>query len=98
MVVEFVEELGANVRLWAANVRSDVSGPTGRRLWWCVISNRGEAARKAFETFAIYITPFVIIGAAVSFLMKRYAVDLSDVEKQAGPKPRRRISLGSLAH
>ena len=50
---------------------------------------------KAFETFAIYITPFLIIGAAVSFLMKRYAVDLSDVEKQAGAKPRRRFLLGA---
>ena len=53
---------------------------------------------KAFETFAIYITPFLIIGAAVSFLMKRYAVDLSDVEKQAGPKPSADFSweLGAL--
>jgi hypothetical protein len=50
---------------------------------------------KAFETFAIYITPFLIIGVAVRFWMKRYAVDLSDVEKQAGPKPRRRFLLGA---
>jgi len=50
---------------------------------------------KAFETFAIYVTPFLIIGAVVRFLMKRYAVDLSDVEKQAGLKPRRRFLLGA---
>jgi len=50
---------------------------------------------KAFETFAIYIMPFLILGAAVRFLMKRYAVDLSDVEKQAGPKPKRRFLLGA---
>jgi hypothetical protein len=50
---------------------------------------------KAFETFAIYVTPFLIIGAAVRFSMKRYAVDLPDVEKQAGPKPRRRFLLGA---
>ena len=50
---------------------------------------------KAFETFAIYIMPFLILGAAVRFLMKRYAVDLSDVERQAGPKPRRRFLLGA---
>jgi hypothetical protein len=49
---------------------------------------------KAFETFAI-ITPFLILGAAVRFLMKRYAVDLSDVEKRAGPKPKRRFLLGA---
>ena len=49
---------------------------------------------KAFETFAI-ITPFLILGAAVRFLMKRYAVDLSDVEKRAGPKPNRRFLLGA---
>ena len=31
------------------------------------------------------MTPFLIIGVAIRFLMKRYAVDLPDVEKQAGP-------------
>jgi hypothetical protein len=28
---------------------------------------------KAFEVFAIYVTPFLIIGAAIKLLMKRYA-------------------------
>jgi hypothetical protein len=50
---------------------------------------------KAFEVFAIYVTPFLIIGAAIKFLMKRYAVDLPDVQKQAGSKPRRRFLLGA---
>ena len=49
---------------------------------------------KAFEVFAIYVAPFLIVGVAIRFLMKRYAVDLPDVEKQAGPKPRRRFLLG----
>ena len=34
----------------------------------------------ALVVFAIYITPFLILGAAVKFLMKRYAVDLPDVQ------------------
>jgi hypothetical protein len=42
---------------------------------------------KAFEVFAIYVTPFLIIGAAIKVLMKRYAVDLPDVQKHAGSKP-----------
>ena len=48
----------------------------------------------ALEVFAIYVMPFLIIGLAIQFLMKRYAVDLPDVEKQVGPKPRRRFLLG----
>jgi hypothetical protein len=48
---------------------------------------------KAFEVFAIYVTPFLIIGAAIKLLMKRYAVDLPDVE-HAGSKPKRRFLLG----
>ena len=50
---------------------------------------------KALEVFAIYIAPFLIIGAAIKLLMKRYAVDLSDVQKHAGSKPRRRFLLGA---
>ena len=53
---------------------------------------------KAFETFAIYITPFLVFGAAVRFLMKRYAVDLSDVEKAGGPQTKAQISPRGLAH
>jgi hypothetical protein len=49
---------------------------------------------RAFEVFAIYVTPFLIIGAAIKLLMKRYAVDLPDVQKTAGSKPKRRFLLG----
>ena len=49
---------------------------------------------KALEVFAIYVTPFFIIGAAIKLLMKRYAVDLPEV-KNAGSKPRRRFLLGA---
>jgi len=49
---------------------------------------------RALEVFAIYVTPFLIIAAAIRFLMKRYAVDLRDVEKIAGSKPKRRFLLG----
>jgi hypothetical protein len=47
----------------------------------------------ALQIFAIYVTPFLIIAAAITLLMKRYAVDLTDVQKQ-GTKPRRRFLLG----
>jgi hypothetical protein len=50
---------------------------------------------KAFEVFVVYVTPFLIIGAAIKLLMKRYAVDLSDVQEHAGSKPRRRFLLGA---
>ena len=50
---------------------------------------------KAFGIFAIYIVPFLLIGAAIKFLMKRYAVGLSDVLKSAGSKPKRRFLLGA---
>jgi hypothetical protein len=49
---------------------------------------------KAFEIFAIYVMPFLIIGVAIKLLMKRYAVDLRDVQKNAGSKPKRRFLLG----
>jgi hypothetical protein len=52
---------------------------------------------KALETFAIYVTPFLILGAVAKLLLKRYAVDLTDVQAQAGPKrrPSRVFLLGS---
>ena len=50
---------------------------------------------KAFEVLAIYVTPFLIVGVAIKLLMKRYAIDLPDVQKQAGSKPRRRFLLGA---
>lgn len=51
---------------------------------------------RALELFAIYVTPFLIVGAAVKVLMKRYAVDLPEVQKHAGPnrRPRRLFLLG----
>ena len=50
---------------------------------------------KAFEILAIYLTPFLIVGAAIKILMKRYAIDLPDVQKQAGSRQRRRFLLGA---
>jgi hypothetical protein len=49
----------------------------------------------ALEVFAIYVMPFLVIGLGIRLLMKRYAVDLPEVEKQAGPKPKRRFLLGA---
>jgi hypothetical protein len=45
---------------------------------------------RAFETFVIYVAPFLIIGIAAKLLMKRRGVDLSDVQAQAGPNRRAR--------
>jgi len=50
---------------------------------------------RALEVLAIYVTPFVILGAAVKFWMKRHAVDLRDAQRQAGGPPRRRFLLGA---
>ena len=49
----------------------------------------------AFEVFAIYVTPFLVIAVAIKLLMKRYAVDLPDVQKQAGAARKRRFLLGA---
>jgi hypothetical protein len=59
------------------------------------ILDRGETAMKALEVFAIYVTPFLILGVAIRFWMKRHGVDLPEVEKQVGPKPKRRFLLGA---
>ncbi|QQO23927.1 hypothetical protein JJB98_30685 [Bradyrhizobium diazoefficiens] len=49
---------------------------------------------RAVETFAIYVTPFLILGVLAKLLLRRYAVDLIDVQEQAGPKRRaRRVFL-----
>jgi hypothetical protein len=52
---------------------------------------------RALVVFAIYVTPFLIIGIAAKLLMKRRGVDLSDVQAQAGPnrKPRKVFLLGA---
>ena len=51
----------------------------------------------ALGTFAIYVTPFLVLGLVAKLLLKRYAVDLSDVQEQAGAnrKPRRVALLGA---
>lgn len=50
----------------------------------------------ALETLAIYVTPFLLVGIAIKLLMRRYSVDLADVQEQAGPKrkPRKVFLLG----
>jgi hypothetical protein len=50
---------------------------------------------RALEVSAIYVTPFLILGTAVKFWMKRHVVDLRDVQRQAGGPPRRRFLLGA---
>jgi hypothetical protein len=50
---------------------------------------------RALEVIAIYVMPFLILAATVRFLMKRHAVDLPDVQKQAGGPPLRRFLLGA---
>ena len=50
---------------------------------------------RALEVFAIYVMPFLILGFAIKFWMKRQAVDLIDTQKQAGGPPRRRFLLGA---
>jgi hypothetical protein len=49
---------------------------------------------RALEVLAIYVTPFLILGAAVKFWMKR-SVDLTDAQRQAGGPPRCRFLLGA---
>ncbi len=49
----------------------------------------------AFEVFAVYVAPFLIIGAAIKLFMKRYGVELPDVQKSAGSRQRRRFLLGA---
>jgi hypothetical protein len=43
----------------------------------------------ALETLAIYLVPFLLIGIVVKLAMKRRAIDLSDVQAQAGPNRRK---------
>jgi hypothetical protein len=50
---------------------------------------------RALAVFAIYVTPFLILGVALKLWMKRRAVDLTDAQKQAGGAPRRRFLLGA---
>ncbi len=55
------------------------------------------AAMKALEVFAIYVTPFLVVGALAKLLLRRHAVDLNDVHDQAEPRrrPRKVFLLGS---
>jgi hypothetical protein len=50
---------------------------------------------RALEVLAIYLAPFLILGAAVKFWMKRRAVDLRDAQRLAGGAPRRRFLFGA---
>ena len=52
---------------------------------------------QALETFAIYVTPFLILGLVAKRLLERYAIDLTDAQAQAGPKraARKVFLLGS---
>jgi hypothetical protein len=45
---------------------------------------------RAFEVFAIYVVPFLLLGLLIRLVMKRYAVDLTDVQSQAGSRRRAR--------
>ena len=49
---------------------------------------------RALEIFAVYVVPFLLLGFVIRLLMKRYAVDLTDVQSQAGSRRRaRRVFL-----
>ena len=52
---------------------------------------------KALVTLAIYVAPFLALGAIVKHAMKRQSVDLTDVQSQAGQgrRPRRVFLLGA---
>ena len=51
----------------------------------------------ALENVAIYLVPFLLLGFATRLLMKRHAVDLTDVQSQAGSgrKARKVFLLGA---
>jgi len=50
---------------------------------------------RALEVLAIYVAPFLILGVGIKFWMKRHAVDLRDVQSQAGGAPKRRFLFGA---
>jgi hypothetical protein len=50
---------------------------------------------EALKVFAVYVVPFLIIAVAIKLWMKRYGVDLPDVQKVAGSRPKRRFLLGA---
>jgi hypothetical protein len=52
---------------------------------------------RALETFAIYVMPFLVLGALTRYLMKQRAVDLTDLQAAAerNRRPRRVFLLGS---
>jgi hypothetical protein len=52
---------------------------------------------RALETLAIYVTPFLILGALARVFMKRHGIDLTEVHQQDDPRqrPRRRFLLGA---
>ena len=40
----------------------------------------------ALEVLAIYLVPFLLLGFVTRLLLKRYAVNLTDVQSQAGSR------------
>ena len=56
-----------------------------------------QAAVYALAVLAIYLVPFWLLGFGIRFLMRRHAVDLTDVHSQAGSQrsPRRVFLLGA---
>ena len=44
----------------------------------------------ALRNIAIYLVPFLLLGSALRLLLKRYAIDLPDVQFQAGSQRRAR--------
>src|SRR5215475_455071 len=58
------------------------SAVCGRR----VPSQSWRNAMNALQTFAIYATPFLVLGYLAKRLLQRYAVDLGDVQAQDGSK------------
>jgi hypothetical protein len=54
---------------------------------------------RALLTVAVYITPFLLIGVAAKIWIKRKGVELSDVQAEGDPNPKRRARflLGTRA-
>jgi hypothetical protein len=69
---------------------SFVRGKTGK------LDFSAQEGAMALETLAIYLIPFLVIGIAIKLVMRRYSVELADVQKQAGTerRPRKVFLLG----
>ena len=52
-----------------------------------------------FLTFAIYVVPFLALGIAIRYWLKRQSVGLADVQAQGDPNRKRsRFLLGIWRH